>query len=146
MKERLIVDTSVLVAGLLTRDPTSPTAWFVDEMLKGRLLYLLSPALLEEYRRVLLRPKIRRLHALDENEVDELLTELVSNALWRDQTATIAPIAPDPGDTHLWALLHEDPLALLVTCDQLLITEAIDPLRVFSPRAFLTRREAETLR
>ena len=57
---RLIVDTSVLVAGLLTRDPTRPTAWFVDAMLKGRLMYLLSPALLEEYRRVLLRPKIRR--------------------------------------------------------------------------------------
>lgn len=57
-----IVDTNVLVAGLITSQPSSPTAQVLDAMLDGRLFYLLSPALLREYRQVLLRPQLMRLH------------------------------------------------------------------------------------
>ncbi|MEX0450131.1 PIN domain-containing protein [Spiribacter sp. 221] len=56
----VIVDTNVLVAGLITADRQSPTGRAVDAMLNGRLLFLLSPALLAEYRTVLLRAKARR--------------------------------------------------------------------------------------
>ena len=42
----VIVDTNVLVAGLLTANEESPTARVVDGMLNGELLFLLSPALL----------------------------------------------------------------------------------------------------
>jgi len=40
-------------------------------MLDGRLLFLLSPALLAEYRRVLLRPKLVELHRLGADEIDD---------------------------------------------------------------------------
>ncbi len=38
-----IIDTNVLVAGLITSQPSSPTVQVLDAMLDGRLLYLLSP-------------------------------------------------------------------------------------------------------
>jgi predicted nucleic acid-binding protein len=76
-----IIDTNVLVAGLITGDPASPAARIQDAMLGGGLPYLLSPALLEEYRAVLLRPKLRRAHGLTEIEIDTLLTEIVANAI-----------------------------------------------------------------
>jgi hypothetical protein len=47
-----IIDTNVLVAGLITSQPSSSTVQVLDAMLDGRLLYLLSPALLGEYRHV----------------------------------------------------------------------------------------------
>lgn len=113
-----VVDTNVLVAGLITASSDSPVAAVVDAMLSGSLLYLLSPALLEEYRAVLLRPRLARLHGLTEAEVDHLLVELTANALWREPAA--AAFAPDRGDDHLWALLDAHTGSMLITGDRLL--------------------------
>ena len=129
--QRVVVDTNVLVAGLLTTEQESPTARIVDGMLNGRVLFLLSPRLLAEYRAVLLRPKLTALHGLGESEVERLLTELTANALWcvPKDTGT----APDPNDDHLWALLDHEPSALLVTGDRLLLEKPHSNGRVVRP-------------
>ena len=59
-----IIDTNVVVAGLLTGNADSPTARILDGMRKGAFPFLLSTALLAGYREVLLRRKIRALHGL----------------------------------------------------------------------------------
>ena len=46
--QRVIVDTNVLVVGLLTAEADSPTAQVVDGMLNGCVLFMLSPRLLTE--------------------------------------------------------------------------------------------------
>ena len=129
-----VVDTNVVVAGLLTRDLASPVARVLDGMLTGRFAYLLSPALLREYRQVLLRPAIASRHRLTPTEVDAVLTELVANARWREPASE--PRAPDPGDDHLWALLAERGV-VLVTGDRLLLESPPAPASVLSARSFL---------
>lgn len=129
-----VVDTNVLVAGLITADVQSPTAQVLNEMLNGRLLFLLSPALLAEYRSVLLRPKLVALHGLAESEIDRLLTDITLNALWREPAAQGK--APDAGDDHLWALLDHEPKAILITGDQRLLKENHDQAMVMTPAAF----------
>jgi len=122
MTSRLfVIDTNVVVAGLISAQSSSPTVRVLDAMLDGRLLFLLSPALLSEYRQVLLRPGLARLHGLGEDEVDRLLTELTANALWREPDQASAESAPDPGDDHLWALLASELGAALVTGGRLLL-------------------------
>ena len=79
-----IIDTNVFVAGLVSSVYTSPTVKILDAMLTGSLMYALSPALLQEYRMVLMRPKLLKLHGLTENEVDQLLSEITANAIWRE--------------------------------------------------------------
>jgi putative PIN family toxin of toxin-antitoxin system len=136
MTSRLfIVDTNVVAAGLITSRPSSPTAQILDAMLDGRLLYLLSPTLLREYRQVLLRPNLLGLHRLGENEVDRLLTELTANALWREPANVSQESAPDPGDDHLWALLASEPGAMLVTGDKLLLGNPRAGSAVITPSA-----------
>ncbi len=115
-----IVDTNVVVAGLITTQPGSPTAQLLDAMLDGRLIYLLSADLLREYRAVVLHPKLSRAHGLNETEVDVFLTEITANALWRDPPVDDLHQAPDPRDGHLWALLACEPSAMLITGDRLL--------------------------
>lgn len=133
MKPRpLIVDTNVVVAGLLSSGKVSPVSLILDAMLDGRLLFLLSPALLAEYRQVLLRPKLIKLHRLGADEIDELLTALVANAVWREPAVTNA--APDPNDNHLWALLLAQPHGVLVTGDQLLLDQPSKHHLVVSPK------------
>ena len=128
-----IVDTNVLVAGLISGQVDSPTVKIVDAMLDGNLLFLLSPELLQEYRTVLLRPKLQRLHGLDEKQIDHLLTEITANAIWREAVSALAEPAPDPGDAHLWKLLATEPSAVLVTGDRLLCENPPQRRSVFSP-------------
>ena len=136
MKRRaLIVDTNVLVAGLLSAGKNSPVSIVLDAMLDARLLYLLSPALLAEYRAVLLRPKLTALHKLNVEEIDALLTTLVGNAVWREPST--AETAPDPGDNHLWSLLTSQPHGVLVTGDQLLLQNPPENHRVISPKVYV---------
>lgn len=138
MKPHLfIIDTNVLVAGLLTGDAASPTARILDAMLDGGLPCLLSPALLAEYRAVLLRPKLCRAHGLDEAEVDTLLTEITANAVWREPANDATHAAPDPGDDHLWALLASEPAAVLVSGDRLLLENPRPGSAIVSPTGCL---------
>lgn len=130
-----VVDTNVVVAGLITGSTDSPAALVLDAMLSGALIFLLSPALLAEYRSVLLRPKLVKLHGLTEAQVDRLLTELTANAIWRE--AENGPTAPDRGDDHLWALLNTYPKSTLVTGDRLLLKHPPTRSSVISPSTWL---------
>lgn len=137
MKRIFIVDTNVLASGLISAEPGSPTSRIVDAMLDGSLIHVVSPSLLAEYRAVLLRPKLARLHGLDEAQIDVLLTEIVANAMWREAPEDKAHEAPDPGDAHLWALLASTPDAVLITGDRLLLDKPRPGSAVITPTEFI---------
>jgi len=128
-----IIDTNVLVAGLITAEPNSPTVGVLDAMLNGSLFYLLSAELLREYRNVLLRPRLVRLHGLHEPEIEQILTEITANAIWREPPPDTDQSSPDPQDAHLWELLASEPTAILITGDRLLIEKPRPGSSVISP-------------
>lgn len=128
----LVVDTDVVVAGLLTREPSAPTARILDSMLGGALRFLLSEALLAEYHRVLLRPAIAKAHGLAADEVDEILIRLAANAVIREPMAGASGPA---GDLHLFELLASEATALLVSWDAKVLRHA--GARGRTPRSFL---------
>ena len=132
-----IVDTNVLVAGLITAASDAPTARIVDAMLDGSLAYLLSGDLLREYRDVLLRPRLCRHHGLSESEIDQILAEIVANAVWFDPCPNMGSTSPDPRDAHLWALLAYEPTAVLITGDRLLLENPIPGRSIISPGAWM---------
>ena len=128
-----IIDTNVLIAGLISLEEKSPMVKIVDAMLGGRIIYLLSPELLREYRTVLLRPKLLRLHGLNEQQIDCLLTEITANAIWHETPTASLESAPDPGDKHLWDLLATEATAILVTGDHLLFENPPRQSSVITP-------------
>ena len=130
-----VVDTNVVVAGLVTGSSRSPVALVLDAMLSGALVFLLSPALLDEYRSVLSRPKLLKLHGLTEAEIDQVLIELTANAIWREPKP--GSPAPDRGDDHLWALLSAYSGSILVTGDRLLLENPPKQSSVISPSTWL---------
>lgn len=129
-----VVDTNVIVSGLIGADPNSPPARILDAMLVGGFIYLLSDELLSEYSNVLRRPGLVRLHGLTDEELDLLLADLIANAMWRTPVAT--GDAPDTGDQHLWTLLASHPQGLLVTGDRLFLANPPGSVSVLSPRSF----------
>ncbi len=137
MMRYVVIDTNVVIAGLLTRDPSSPTAMIYEGMMGGEILYVLSPELLAAYRAVLLRPKLVALHDLSEQEVDEILTHLTANAVWCEPSTQ--GIAPDSNDNHLWAVMDERPDTLLITGDGLLLEKPHTEGGVVRPIDYVSR-------
>jgi predicted nucleic acid-binding protein len=131
----VIVDTNVVVAGLLTANDASPTARVLDGMLCAAFPFVVSEALLAEYRTVLLRPGLRKLHGLTVAEVEVILTDIAQHAIVLQPVS--APPAPDAGDQLLWELLTARADLLLVTGDKLLLRDAGLQGRVISPQAFV---------
>lgn len=131
----VIVDTNVVVAGLLTKSDASPVARVLDGMLSAAFPFVMSEALLAEYRAVLVRPPLRKLHGLTVAEIDSVLTDMAQHAIML--TPVAAPPAPDPGDQLLWELLAARADVLLVTGDKLLLRDAGMRGRVISPLTFV---------
>jgi putative PIN family toxin of toxin-antitoxin system len=130
-----IVDTNVMVAGLLTCSEASPVARMLDGMLRANFPFVVSEALLAEYHSVLVRPKLRKLHGLTATDIETLLTGLAQHAIVLAPAKATA--APDPGDQLLWDLLVARDDLVLVTGDKRLIQDPGMRARVLTPRAFL---------
>lgn len=130
-----VVDTNVVVAGFVSRDPLAPTTRVVKGMAWARFRFLVSTELVAEYREVLLRPHLVDRHGESEESVDHFLEDLVMLATVREPPTSGAR-APDPGDQHLWDLLAEESEAVLVTGDRRLLESDLRQ-RVVSPSRFI---------
>ena len=134
----VIVDTNVVVAGLLTGDDASPVARILHGMLAAAFPFVVSEALLAEYRTVLVRPGLRKLHGLTVAEVEVILTDLAQHAIvLAPIPLPAAPPAPDPGDQLLWDLLATREDLVLITGDKPLLRDTGMRGRVISPSAFV---------
>lgn len=136
----VIVDTNVVVAGVLTASDTSPVARVLDGMLRASWPFVVSEALLAEYHAVLVRPGLRRRHGLTAAQVELLLTAIAQHAVVL-HPAKAAP-APDPGDQMLWDLLSARSDLLLVTGDKRLIQDPGTNGRIVTPSTFLAGPDA----
>lgn len=154
-----LVDTNVVVSGVLAAAKDSPAARILEAMAAGTLHFILSDDLLAEYRAVLLRPAVVARHGLTAAEVDTVLEGIVANAGWREPAAADGPTrgpapaeaalppAPPrpvvPGDEHVIALLQTEPQATLVTGDRRL-REAVAALRpALTPAELAAQLSAE---
>ena len=87
---RIVLDTSILVAGLRSRSGASNE--LLRRVARGRLTALATPALFLEYEEVLLRPEQRSSHGLSGHQVERFLAALAStiepvtvHIAWRPQ-------------------------------------------------------------
>ena len=101
----------------------------------------MSKSLLAEYRAVLLRPKLCKLHGLSTEEIDTILTDIARHAIVLNPTKQVesAPPAPDPGDQFLWDLLATRLDLVLVTGDKRLLQDPNMEPRVISAQALMAQ-------
>ena len=134
MGSPFVIDTNVIVAGLLTAHADSPPARILDGMLRARFQFVVSGSLLAEYRAVLIRPKLTRMHGLSASGVDKVLTDMTLHAtMLAVHHSSRTPRAPDTGDQFLWDLLAFRDDLVLVTGDKLLQQQGPFQQRVMSP-------------
>ena len=135
MSATVIVDTNVVVAGFSAARTEMPFAAILQGMLSAAFPFAVSTPLLAEYREVLGRPALHKLHALDGEAIESLVAGIAHHAIVVEPAAC-AP-APDPGDQMLWELLAARADLILVTSDKLLLRDRAMRGRVITPQAFL---------
>ena len=133
-----IIDTNVVVAGFPLEQESTPVARILIDMLEGSFPFVVSEALIAEYRDVLMRPRLRTLHGLAAAEIEAVLTGIAGHAI--AIAPATGPAAPDPGDQLLWDLLATRADLVLVTCDKRLLEDSRMRGRVVSPQTFAAGR------
>jgi putative PIN family toxin of toxin-antitoxin system len=130
---KIVLDTNVLVAGLLS--PFGPCGDIVRMVSSGELTLCFDARILSEYREVLMRPKFR----FAEDEIDTLIDFIAM----RGQTVAPSPLPkplPDPDDEPFLEVAIAGRVACLVTGNRAHFPgRRRQGVKVLSPRAFLTR-------
>ena len=137
MSPPVVVDTNVVVAGLLTVRADSPVARVLDGMLAAAFPFAVSEALLAEYRTVLRRPALRKAHGLTLNELDIIVVELAQHGIVLAPVPAPPAPEPGPGGRHLRELLAARGELVLITGDRLLQRDRAMGRRILSPATFV---------
>ncbi len=131
---RAVVDTNVLVAAVLK--PDGICARLVGAGVAGLWLPVVSPQLLAELTRVLLRPKFRRW--LSVSEAEEYVAGVRGIAeMVADPAAGAQDATRDPEDDYLLALARNSRAVALISGDRDLTMLTSKELPVLSPAEFI---------
>ncbi len=131
---RVVIDTNVWVAGLLSR--AGPPARVVDLSLVGTLTPVVSPAIVREYEHVLLRPNLG-LPAADVNAVMAYLKISGSHVVHVDPVDPVR-VCTDPDDDMFLAAAVEGQAAAVITGNtRHYPASPWHGIRITSPAAFL---------
>ena len=130
---RAVVDPNVLISALLSRD--GAPARLLRAWLSGAFELIVSPMLLNELRRALGYPKLRK--RIAKSEADGFLALLQHSAIVVEDASTPPPVrSSDPGDDYLLALAASQQAAL-VSGDRHLLSLRDGDLPIYSPAQFL---------
>jgi putative PIN family toxin of toxin-antitoxin system len=112
---RLVLDTSVLLSGVVAA-PTSPPSRLLVAARAGTFEMVTCPLIFEELRRGLAKPYFR--DRVSANEADELLDAFQLLAVVLPDPVSPAQVVRDPGDDFLVALATTSEADAIVTGDR----------------------------
>jgi putative PIN family toxin of toxin-antitoxin system len=132
-----VLDANVLISGLISRE--GPPGVILDSWMAGRFRLFISPQILDELRRVLEYPKIRK--RMTQEQVISLLDGLRRGAELVAGTVHLNVLTRDPSDNIYLACAIEAKAQYLVTGNMTHFEEAITlfpKMQICTPREFLT--------
>lgn len=117
--DRIVLDTNVLVSVTITSD--RPPDQIYQAWQNGELLICSSPALVNELRNVLDRPRIRKYQWMTEEQVDKLIALLSTTAVMGSGEKVVEVIEEDPDDDYVLSAAIETDADYIVSGDQHLL-------------------------
>lgn len=130
---RVVLDTGILIAALITSD--TPPALIYQAWRKKRFELITSEWQLDEFRRVTRYSKLRRF--LKPAEAGHLVNSLRHQAVVLEKLPMVN-LSPDPDDNPVLAMAEASQAQYLVTGDKkdLLALDTIDGTRIVTARQF----------
>lgn len=136
---RAVLDANVFVSALIR--PEGPPARILVELLERRAFALiLSTNIVEELRRTLREPRVRRYVRLSAREIEAWLASVESIAERVEGRDTVRVVPADPADDKYFAAALEGDADVVVSGDRhVLEVDRFGRVRVLTPRAFLEK-------
>ena len=131
----VVPDPNVLVSAVVT--PGGVCAELLDRLTWSAITIVVSPLVLAEVERVLVRPKFSRI-STPQRAAYLVFLERISNVVSDPPDPGTTLVARDPADDYLVQLAIAEPNRLLVTGD-LHLLELSGSYPITSPRALLDR-------
>ncbi len=142
MPVRVVLDTNVLVSGLMTE--YGHPRQILDAWLEGAYTLVTSLYLVEELAHVLSYPRIAKRIRLDEEELAVILTALLSEAEVTPGRLHLPGVTRDPKDDAVVACAKEGDAAFIVSGDNdLLVLGEFDGIHIVTPRQFVEILDSE---
>ena len=139
---RVVIDTNVIVSGILSRQ--GATAEILNAWRERRFLLLSSPAIVAQIRAVLRYPRIHRKYPLTDAEIDQVISLIEHDALLVPGSADVAGSVPaDPKDEMFLACALDDQAEVIVSGDHHLLDLGVyQEIPVLTARQFLERLQS----
>ena len=142
---RVVLDANVIVSAILNPSGT-PAAVFRALKKDESFLLLISDAILVELERVLLYPKLQKIHRKTPAQVKELIEELGELAVWTPGQVVLEVVEEDPSDNRYLECAVEGEAHFLVSGDRhLLSLKSFQDIQIVDPSSFIAALELGTL-
>jgi uncharacterized protein len=112
---KVVLDANQYVSALLK--PRSNPARVIQLVHAGQVTLLVSPAIMDEVRRVLSYPKLKKLHRRSPQEIERFLGKLVKIAFVTPGTLVVSAVKDDPSDDIYLACAVEGNADFIVSGD-----------------------------
>ena len=141
---KVVLDTNVFVSSLLVK--TGLPAQVLDTWRERSYLLIISPAIIAEIRATLSYSRIRRKYAITDEDVEQLVTLLESDALLVPGEANVTGSIPkDPADEMILACAIDVEADVIVSGDRhLLRLGSYRSVLILTARQFLERLEMDS--
>jgi putative PIN family toxin of toxin-antitoxin system len=136
MPIRAILDTNVLISGLITEQ--GPPRQIVDAWLDGHFTLITPLYHVQELNQVLSYPRIARRLCLEDAELEMILAALLSEAEVVPGHLQLPGVTRDPKDDATVACAQEGKADYIVSGDQdLLVLGEYEGIPIVTPRQFI---------
>jgi hypothetical protein len=132
---RTIFDTNPVVAAIV--NPKGYPAQLLAAWRKEEFQIIVSPAIMQEYWRVLFLPEVLANSRATETEINDLLAALNNNAIFVSGTLDLRVISKDPTDDKFFVAAVEGEVDYIITKEQAWKKlKTYQGIRIVSPSKF----------
>ncbi|MBI4823313.1 MAG: putative toxin-antitoxin system toxin component, PIN family [Nitrospirae bacterium] len=132
---RVVIDTNVLIIGIIQKRgfPYEIVKFWED----GALVLITSPAMIEEAKRVLEYPKIKKKYALGEDSIKQIVLNLLRYSIALDNPPALNVIKEDPEDNKVLSTAIGGRADYIVSGDShLLDLRSYKGIEIITPKRF----------
>jgi len=135
-KIRIVADTNILASATISN--RGAPAKIIQAWLKKKIEIIISPDILEEFRRVLFEEDVRRYSSWTDDEVRQLLQNLAISGIQTPGVLELSIIKEDPTDDKWLIAAIEGKADYIVTGDiHLKNLSSYKGIKIISPRDFV---------
>jgi putative PIN family toxin of toxin-antitoxin system len=139
---KIVIDANLFASALIK--PHSNPGRILDLVKQNQVELILSPAIIQEIKRILLYPKLKKYHHKTAQEIDTYFEDVFMFAWIVEGETTVDIIKDDPADNKYLSCAYEGEANYIISGDHhLLDLKTYEGIEIINAQSFLSRWKNE---